>query len=200
MNQNRLVIKSGQIIRAGQPKYTNSYFGLAIPLPGDWHLMESLELLFGFKKVVNSYLDLTEEQKATLESTDNNTLPLVRASQYPLFTQDIPDNPSITCTAFNMAPFPQIRNEADYLADLRESLQKQKIGATYRIAPNVENYLVNGIMYYSLAVQADTERFTINSRVHCVMRKGYILNITLTFRTDSGRESLNHIFNSIKLN
>lgn len=163
--------------------YTNAFFDLSMRIPEDW----TVETLGKVEKTG----EVAEEnmQEGVLVT---NLLVIFAGNEEDEF------KPNLAITAEHRSLYPECnsRNAKDYLDQVKK--QYEKIEASLS---DVEKYtFANNTKCYSLDVTMELPNIKMSQTHYSVVKNKFYIDVVITYQTDSQKEELKKIVDSLRFN
>jgi hypothetical protein len=175
--------------------YTNSYFGIRVPLPDTWFVMddESRQALMQHGSKIVSGDD--KNLKATLDAADLNSMNLLTAYEYPPGTA-VETNPSIIMVVEKIGHLPGIKRGSDYHYHTKKLMAQSPLSVRY---PNeIYEASIGGVPFDVLEIEYNVPQGTNLQKQYCAIMNNYALAIIITYQDDEGLRRLNDILAAIE--
>ncbi|MEM1058221.1 MAG: hypothetical protein AAGK14_03155 [Verrucomicrobiota bacterium] len=175
-------------------QYRNSYFGFSLRIPSTMHFLDeesrgqAAELTEQLSRINDPDL-----RKKVLER-DTRQLKLVHVGQYPLGAK-VPLNPNIVITAVNKSILPNVSTPEHFLELTLLSLKKA--GIPYKMEPINQANIGNRELPH-LRTEIDFRDRKLLQDAYCLVRKDYMLGITIVYTDEEQRQKLQQILDSIQ--
>jgi hypothetical protein len=179
-------------------KYTNSYFGCEISLPGEW-VVQSREQLDGLSEEGRDMLaGESSTTKAMLKASEIRSANLLGVFKYQRGAA-VDFNPNFMVVAENVSALPGIKTGSDYLFQTKKLLSKTQLQYDY-IDTVFAVEKINGTPFHRMNASIDAMGTKINQEYYSTIMRGFSFCVILTYNTDEHREELMSMFNTLKFN
>jgi hypothetical protein len=179
--------------------YQNRFFNLKIPVPEGWDVQSAAEMAEldrkGFEMIRQKNETLSQKIKAS---------EVTAAKLFTVFRYDTDSlaplgyNPSIMCSADNLAGKDSIRSGADYLDIFKESVKEAKMG--FQIAPDYERRRIGDENFYVLRLtRAVGEMMDITQLYMTTVKNGFALSFVLSYAGEKQGLELTRVLDKVKL-
>ena len=181
-------------------KYTNSYFGLEIEVPADWHVLSQEQ---NTNLMNNSEQTVAEDNRTlqqAIETSKITTVILLTALQYGLEVSDSVFNPNIMFLAENLDGTDKVKSPSDYLLMTRNALQQDPMPKDFPFTSfQLKNiYGTNFAQMRIVNKTSDNQNYTQDYYVS--LHKNFALSFILTYNSEIQRIDLERILNTLKIN
>jgi hypothetical protein len=175
--------------------YTNSYFGIRVPLPDTWFVMddESRQALMqqGSKIVSGDNKNI----KAVMDAADLKSMNLLAAYAHPPGSA-VETNPSIIVVAEKIGHLPGIKRGSDYHYHTKKLMAQSPLSVSY---PNeVYEKSIGGVPFDVMEIKYDVPQGANYQKQYCTTMKNYALLVIITYQDDDGLMRLDDILATIE--
>ena len=175
-------------------RYTNDYFGLAIDFPSGWS-----------KQSQDGLNEIKESGEAILAGEDKNLKAAIRAAElqtvnlFAVFKylpgSPVDSNPSIMCVAERIKNQPGITKGGDYLFHVRKLLSSTQI--SYEFPREIYSTSISGKEFEVLEAELKLGSVRVKQHYYAIKLKDYALGIILSYISDSEKEELDKVLNTL---
>ena len=163
--------------------YSSSFFSLKMKVPEDWTV---------------ETMGQVEKTKETLEG--NGQKEVLVTNLLVIFSGNPEDEfkPNLAITAEHHSLYPECnsRNAKDYLEQVKQQYEKIESSAT-----GVENYtFANNTKCYSFDVTMELPNIKMSQTHFSVVQNKFYIDVIMTYQTDSQKEELKKIVDSLQFN
>ena len=176
-------------------RYQNTYFGLTITLPEDWHVL-SKQQIEAMTNVAKMAAGNNQKLKEQYEKYMERTSTLVTAFMYPIPKKD-GYNPSFGCTAENMKFYPGMKSGKDFLESYMASRMKGQVKATF--PEQIKKISINGSHFFMLPIESFFNTYHVKQKYFVTASKGYFLTFLATYESQIDYDKIDNIIKSIRL-
>lgn len=175
--------------------YTNSYFGIRVPLPETWYVMDDesrLALMQQGSKIVSGD---NKNLKAVMDAADLNSMNLLTAYAHPPGSA-VETNPSIIVVAEKIGHLPGIKRGSDYHYHTKKLMAQSPLSVSY---PNeIYEKSLGGVSFDVMDINYNVPQGSNFQKQYCTTMKNYALAIIITYQDDEGLQRLDDILAAIE--
>ena len=175
--------------------YTNSYFGVRVPLPDAWFVMDDearLALMQQGSKIVAGD---NKNLKAVMDASDLNSMNLLTAYEHPPGSS-VETNPSIIMVVEKIGHLPGIKRGSDYHYHTKKLMEQSALSVRF---PNeIYEASIGGVPFDVLDIEYNVPQGQNLQKQYCTTMKKYALSIIITYQDDEGLQRLNDILSAIE--
>ena len=169
--------------------YVNSFFGLEVTLPEDWHIQDK-QHAEALQQEAKDQLDSIQN----LEAASENIINLVSAFQNPI-DDTLAFNPSFVGMAEKL-PTKADMTERVYLMLTQKQLSQT--GMYSEINNNVSITSLDEKSFYKLSARLGEDSTSVTQDFYVKMERGYALIFITSYQNETQKKSLEEILESIQ--
>lgn len=161
--------------------YSSSYFNLRMTVPENW--------------TVNNLGKVEKKAPATEATNSDTTLVANLLTIYQEVEQE-EFKPNLSIIAESFTLYPELKNEVDYLGQI-----KNQYANLNPITSEIEKtILTNDIECFTFDLTMTIQEMSIQQTHFALKKNGYFIDLVITYQTDSQKEELMKITNSLSFN
>ncbi len=174
--------------------YANNYFKFRVTFPAGWAVQDRAAQQRLAETGSEVLAGDDSGLKSAIKASQVKTLNLFAIARHPVGTP-VPFNPSINCTAENVADYPGIKSGKDYLYHAKKLFGGSQLKIQFSDDPTTVN--LGGAEFHSMRGSMTIGPTTIHQIYYSTIRRGYALNFTLTDSNAEEEALLKKIIESI---
>lgn len=173
-------------------EYINAYFKMRVPFDTSWDVQSKEER----EEITEFGKDLIEDEdlKRSLDASEISNASLFTAYKHELGTS-IDYNPSISIIVENLKDFPDVKRGRDYLEEAKKMMQQMQLEYAYDFQE--EPKIIGNQSFDVLIVDVTYLGTQFRQHYMAAITKGFSLILVISYQTDSQREELETLIDSI---
>ncbi len=176
--------------------YRNQYFGLTVPIPPNWSVQDQ-EAQRRLQQVGINAIAGEGNLKRLLKASELQTINLFGAFKHPLGTPG-DFNASVMGAAEKVRQLPGIKRGSDYLANAKKVLQAGQLEVSF---PNdFYTRKIGNLDFDVLDAEMLVGKLRVKQKYCSTIRKGYALNLIISYMSDEDLELLQKILDGVTFN
>ncbi|TGL57684.1 hypothetical protein [Leptospira sarikeiensis] len=176
--------------------FRNELFGLEVDILDKW-VIQSAEQIDSLREKGTDIVAGDDQRKRDqIKASAQSSMNLLTVFQYPIGT--VADfNASYTIVAENLAPFPGVKTEAEYLSSVKFILSKAQVVYEFP-EPDFKKEILGGKDFYTLNAIVKYGFYEIKQKYYTRISNGFVLSFIISYMHDSQKADLDRMLTSVQ--